>query len=190
MAKDHYGVMTMDELKDLNVGALAADTSALCLWATGPLLPEAIDLMRAWGWVYKGVLFTWIKQNKRSGTVFMGCGSYTRANPEFVLLGVRGKVSKMVQHHGVNSAVLAPHMGHSVKPLLFNHLLDQLFGPDTVKLELFARSSLAEGWYFHGNEVLKYAGDSKEVVETRVKAAKAAKQSGKKRRRDMVPGKE
>lgn len=44
-----YPAMTLDELKSLPVGDVAAPNSLLLLWATNPLLPSALELIEAWG---------------------------------------------------------------------------------------------------------------------------------------------
>ncbi|MEK6882627.1 MAG: hypothetical protein AABY22_23600, partial [Nanoarchaeota archaeon] len=38
------------------------------------------------------IAFTWIKQNKKADSLFWGMGNATRANPEYVLLGRKGKL--------------------------------------------------------------------------------------------------
>ena len=47
-----------------SVAELAAADCALFLWATDPMLPQALDLMAAWGFQYKTVAFTWAKTTK------------------------------------------------------------------------------------------------------------------------------
>ena len=36
------------------------------LWATFPQLPEALRLIKAWGFTYKSVAFVWLKKNRKS----------------------------------------------------------------------------------------------------------------------------
>lgn len=48
-AENHYETMSIDDLEQLPIERLAAENAVLFLWATMPLLPEAIDLGRAWG---------------------------------------------------------------------------------------------------------------------------------------------
>ena len=80
----------------------------------------------------------------------MGQGSYTRANPEFVLLGRRGKGAPAI-NRGVRSEVLAPRGEHSAKPSDVHERIEALCG-DVRRLELFAREPRA-GWDAWGNEV-------------------------------------
>lgn len=53
--KTDYPTMDMEALKKLPVKSLGAPNSLLMLWATGPLLPQALDLMQAWGYKYTSV---------------------------------------------------------------------------------------------------------------------------------------
>ena len=55
--------MEIEELCALPVADLAAPDSALFLWATFPQLPEALRLIKAWGFTYKTVAFVWLKKN-------------------------------------------------------------------------------------------------------------------------------
>ena len=57
--------MGIEELCALPVADLAAPDSALFLWATFPQLPEALRLIKAWGFTYKTVAFVWLKKNKK-----------------------------------------------------------------------------------------------------------------------------
>src|SRR6516165_12806754 len=54
-AVSHYDCLDFRSLAALPVSELAADDCALFLWATDPLLPQALDLIRAWGFEYKTV---------------------------------------------------------------------------------------------------------------------------------------
>ena len=67
------------------------DDSALFLWAINSMLPEAIEVIGAWGFTYKTVAFTWIKTNAKSPGFFTGLGYWTRCNPEQCLLATRGR---------------------------------------------------------------------------------------------------
>ena len=63
--------MGIDELCALPVADLAAPDSALFLWATFPQLPEALRLIKAWGFQYKSVAFVWLKKTGRQIAGFM-----------------------------------------------------------------------------------------------------------------------
>ena len=93
-AEAYYDCMTLPELKALPVAEWAADDCVLLLWTTDPLLPTALEVIRAWGFTYKTVGFYWAKLNKSAdptvyheASFFTGLGFWTRANPELCLLG-------------------------------------------------------------------------------------------------------
>src|SRR5690349_17524516 len=84
-AVSHYDCLDFDSLTKLPVSQMAAEDCALFLWAVDPLLPKAIDLIRAWGFEFKTVAFYWVKLNKSAeaqNSYFTGLGYWTRANPE------------------------------------------------------------------------------------------------------------
>ena len=89
-AERHYLTMGIEELCALPVADLAAPDSVLFLWATFPQLPEALRLIKAWGFQYKSVGFVWLKKNKKADSWFYGLGFWTRANAEVCLLAPRG----------------------------------------------------------------------------------------------------
>ena len=149
-AKNHYPTMTLDEIKALPVKQLAADDSILFLWVTFPLLPEAFDVIEAWGFDYKTLGFCWAKVNPKTGAVACGLGNYTRSNPEICLLCTRGKPNRISK--SVNSLVLSQREAHSKKPNIVRDRIKQLMGNEVPCIELFARQA-SEGWDSWGNEL-------------------------------------
>ncbi len=144
----HYSTMSTDEICALDIKRIAAKNCALLMWATMPCLPDAIKVMQAWGFHYKTCAFTWIK-TKKDGSPLAGMGSYTKANAELCLLGMRGHLKSADKT--VRQVVMHPRMGHSVKPPFVRESIVKLFG-DVPRIELFARQ-YAEGWDCWGNEV-------------------------------------
>lgn len=144
-----YSCLTLSELKRLNVQGISDDDCALFMWTTAPQMPAAIELLRAWGFEYKTIAFTWIKHHAKSGKLAWGMGNYTRANPEFVLLGIKGKPKRVSA--AVHSVVSAPRGEHSAKPHEVNDRIVKLLG-DIPRAELFARHSM-DGWDVWGDEV-------------------------------------
>jgi len=144
----HYPIMPFDEVKALPVREIADKNSILFMWATPPCLPQAFELMKAWGFVYKTVAFTWIKFNK-NGTPFWGLGHYTRANPEYCLLGTRGRVKRVSA--SVHSVIMTQIREHSRKPDEARDKIIELMG-ELTRIELFARQQVP-GWTVWGNEV-------------------------------------
>jgi N6-adenosine-specific RNA methylase IME4 len=148
-ASSHYQTMGMSEIKALDVRSISDSNSMLFLWATFPNLPEALDVMRSWGFIYKTLGFSWIKTNKKSGTPFFGIGYYTKSNCEVCLIGVKGKPIKV--SNSVSSVLISPREGHSKKPDIVRDRIVQLCG-DVPRIELFAREKV-DGWDSWGNEI-------------------------------------
>lgn len=154
-ANENYATQSVDWIAALPIDSFAAWNSALFLWATFPKLPEALYVMRLWGFDYKTVAFTWVKTNRKSDTPFFGMGQWTRANAEICLLGTRGTVTR--RDKGVPQIIITPVAEHSRKPDEARDLIVRLLG-DLPRLELFARPlspmfPKPEGWDWWGDEV-------------------------------------
>ncbi len=149
-AESHYPTMLKEDIQRLPIKTISEKNSVLFLWVTAPCLIEGIELITAWGFTYKTVAFTWVKQNKKSDGIFTGMGYYTRANAEFCLLATKGKVLER-KSHSVSSVVLSHIERHSKKPDEVRKRIVELFG-DIPRIELFAREQ-ADGWDCWGNEV-------------------------------------
>ena len=148
-AEKHYPTMGIDEICALPVADLAAQDSVLFLWATFPQLPEALRLIKAWGFQYKSVAFVWLKKNRKSESWFYGLGFWTRGNAEICLLATRGHPKR--QAANVHQFIIAPIQEHSRKPDEARDKIVALMG-DVPRVELFARQS-PPGWDVWGNEV-------------------------------------
>ena len=149
-AEAHYDCMSLDAIKALPVADWAAPGCVLFLWATDPLLPAALDVIGAWGFVYKTVAFTWAKTTKDGTGWPIGCGYWTRANPEMCLLATRGHPERLSR--SVRQLLIAPRRQHSQKPDEAYERIEALCpGP---YLEMFARGR-AERWDSWGLRVLK-----------------------------------
>lgn len=144
-----YPSMTVEEICALQVSALADTDCRLWLWTTSRYLPDAFDVMKAWGFRYKTAAFVWVKSNKKSDTDFFGMGNWTRANAEICLLGIRGKPKRVSA--AVRQVIRRPIMRHSEKPPEVRERIVTLMG-DIPRVELFARVK-TEGWSVWGNEV-------------------------------------
>ena len=149
-AEQHYDCMTHEKLYELDLTYHALPDCALFLWTTDPMLPRALDVLENWGFQYKTVAFTWVKQN-RDGSPFTGMGYWTRANPEMCLLGTRGKPKRI--NKDVRQLIVAPRREHSRKPDEIYERIERLVGGPY--LEMFARQQ-RPGWDQFGNEVDKF----------------------------------
>lgn len=137
---NHYATLDLEAIKALPIPA--AGDCVLFLWATVPMLPQALEVMEAWGFTYKS-LITWIKD--RDGT-----GYWTRNRVELLLIGMRGDVPAPAQGDQPSQAIEAPRGRHSEKPAAFAEMIEKLY-PNTPKIELFARER-RDGWDVWGNE--------------------------------------
>lgn len=145
----HYDVMEIEDIKKLPINQIADEHSVLCMWSTWPILPESLDVIKSWGFDYSTMIFIWIKQNKITNSWFVGCGNYTRANTEFILLGKRGM--GIARKRADLSQVVTYEIGeHSEKPNIFRTKIIQLFG-EQEKIELFSRKPI-HGWDTFGND--------------------------------------
>jgi N6-adenosine-specific RNA methylase IME4 len=150
-AENHYNVMSLNAIKALPVGDLAADDCACFVWSINSMLPQALDVMTAWGFQFKTVAFTWAKRTPSDAAWHMGLGYWTRQNSEHCLLGVRGKPRR--RDRGVRELVVEPRREHSRKPDSIARSIERLVpGP---YLELFARET-RPGWSVWGNETTRF----------------------------------
>ncbi|MBO7725411.1 MAG: DNA methyltransferase [Thermoguttaceae bacterium] len=147
----HYQTMSLEEICALGpaVRRIREKNCALFVWATMPCLPDVFDVIESWGFKYKTCAFTWIKTRK-DGEPLSGMGSYTKSNAELCLLAMRGHIKSVDK--SVPQVLMHPRIGHSVKPDEIMRRIERLFGPDTTKIELFARRQV-EGWDSWGNEL-------------------------------------
>lgn len=158
-ASRHYEVMTPEEIAAMPVGMLAAPDCMLLLWATWPLLPEAMMVIGAWGFAYKTCAFVFAKTNK-GGDIrevegqHMGNGHYTRANTEPCLLATRGGKLRREDGKDVRQLIVGPLREHSRKPDDLHPRIERLC--DGPYCELFARTRRA-GWNVWGKEIDRFA---------------------------------
>ena len=141
--------MSIEELCALPVSELAEKDSALFLWATFPQLPEALRLIRAWGFTYKTVAFVWLKTNRKARTWFYGLGFWTRGNAEICLLATKGHPKRKAA--GIHQFIISPIEQHSKTADETRDKIVALMG-DLPRIELFARHT-PPGWDVWGNEV-------------------------------------
>jgi N6-adenosine-specific RNA methylase IME4 len=175
-----YESMTLSAIKALPVRELAEDAAHLYLWAVLPLMAEAFDVVREWGFRPCTVL-TWCKPG-------VGLGGGFRGNTEHLIVARRGTspainptcgdcggrdrgvrkcacVAPNWRHNGQavppveppfqdkaeGTWYIAPRAEHSAKPDLFVDLIERMSpGP---YVELFARRARFH-WDYWGDESL------------------------------------
>lgn len=142
-AEDQYPTMSVSQLAALEVGELAGADAVLFCWATFPLLPDALEVVRAWGFKYK-TAFVWQKGRANFG-------HYHDASAELLLVCTRGSgVPDSDKRESQVQSVKHPGK-HSEKPEEFRALIERLYtrGP---RIELFRRGAAPKGWKVWGNE--------------------------------------
>ena len=148
-AESHYPTMTIEKIQALPLSELADKDCALFMWITFPLLKESLSVLSAWGFKFKTIAFVWIKQNRKSDSLFWGMGYWTRTNAEFCVLATKGKPKRMAKN--VHQVIVSHIEEHSKKPDEARRRIVRLMG-DLPRIEVFARQKSA-GWDVWGNEV-------------------------------------
>src|SRR5215468_1512065 len=154
-AQRHYSCMSRGALDYLDLRRVCDLDCWLFLWATTPMLPSALELMRTWGFTYSGSAFCWAKTTKlcrgdwcSPSAWHVGLGHTTRKNVELCLLGRRGKPSR--NSAAVRELIVAPVREHSRKPeAIYDRIEAFCDGP---YLELFARHRRL-GWQSIGDQL-------------------------------------
>lgn len=143
----HYRCMTLEDIKALPVKSLADPNGcSLVMWATAPMLPEAIATMAAWGFAYKSA-GPWAKQSSTGGKWAFGPGYVFRSAAEFFLVGSIGKPIQKIRNQ--RNLIVAPVREHSRKPDEMRRMCERMW--DGPYVELFARER-ATGWSSWGDQ--------------------------------------
>jgi N6-adenosine-specific RNA methylase IME4 len=156
MAPEHkrllrYPTMSLEEIFELPVPALAAAASHLYLWVPNALIAEGLEVLRRWGFSYKTNL-VWFKVRRDGGPDGRGVGFYFRNVTELVLFGVRGNLRTLPPGRRQVNLLATRKREHSRKPDELYDLIEECSpGP---YLELFARHP-RPGWIQWGNEAVE-----------------------------------
>ncbi len=157
MAPEHkrlnrYSTLTLQEIKEIPVPLVAAESAHLYLWIPNAMLPEGLQVMEAWGFTYKTNII-WHKIRKDGGPDGRGVGFYFRNTTEMILFGIRGRLRTLAPGRRQVNIMRTQKREHSRKP-------DEIF--DIIEacspgpyLELFARGSRKK-WDQWGNQVQDY----------------------------------
>lgn len=146
---NRYTTMSLDEIKALPVDSVSDTKSHLYLWVPNALLPEGLEVMKAWGFEYKANI-VWEKVRKDGNPDGRGVGFYFRNVTELLLFGIKGKSYRTEQpaRSQVN-LIRTMKREHSRKPDEIYPIIEACSkGP---YLEMFARG-IREGWVVWGNQ--------------------------------------
>jgi N6-adenosine-specific RNA methylase IME4/DNA-binding CsgD family transcriptional regulator len=147
-ADNHYPTSPAEVIADRDVASIAADDCVLFLWATVPMLPIALEVMKTWGFEYRSHV-TWDK-------IHIGTGYWFRNRHELLLVGTRGDIPAPAMGTQFPSVIAIARKEHSEKPEQFLELIEQYF-PTLPKIELNRRGTARAGWDAWGNEALEAA---------------------------------
>jgi N6-adenosine-specific RNA methylase IME4 len=156
-AENHYPTMTLEQMMELEPPA--ADDCALFMWATSPMLLDAVDLMAEWGFDYK-TNWVWVKP-------YPGTGYWNRSCHEILLLGIKGRVPAPAPGTQMDSVFEGATGEHSEKPPAAAELIEEMF-PHAALLEMFAREQRL-GWTSWGAE-----SDREQIATDSVESGGAA----------------
>ncbi|MBT3877837.1 MAG: S-adenosylmethionine-binding protein [Candidatus Scalindua sp.] len=161
MAPEHkrlqrYPTMSLQEIKDLPVEAIAKDTAHLYLWVPNALLAEGLQVMEHWGFQYKTNV-VWYKIRKDGGPDRRGVGFYFRNVTEIILFGVRGKGARTLQPGRSQENIISSRKReHSRKPDEQYEIIESCsWAP---RIELFARGQ-RKNWFSWGSQAEEYNPD-------------------------------
>jgi N6-adenosine-specific RNA methylase IME4 len=141
-ADNHYPTSELQTIKNRSVHDLAAANCVLFMWATSPMLEDAIEVLHAWSFRYV-TSFVWVKDK-------IGTGYWFRNKHETLLVGIKGDVPAPAPGTQADSVIFAPVGRHSAKPEVFYEIIERYF-PNVPKIELNARQRRA-GWEAWGLE--------------------------------------
>ena len=69
------------EIMELPVASIAARDAWLFLWTTGPHWPQALEIIKAWGFRYSAIGFTWIKLRRKLSGADLIRADFDRVSP-------------------------------------------------------------------------------------------------------------
>ncbi len=154
MAPEHkrlsrYGTLTLEDIKSLPLTSAVDDAAHLYMWVPNALLPDGLEVMKAWGFFYKSNI-VWHKLRKDGGSDGRGIGFYFRNVTELLLFGIRGKNARTLQPGRTQVNYMGTRKReHSRKPDEQYELIESCSpGPF---LELFARGA-RQNWAVWGNQ--------------------------------------
>ena len=149
---NRYDTLSLKEIMEIPVSDVAANKSHLYLWVPNALIPEGLEVLKAWGFKYKTNI-VWHKIRKDGGPDGRGVGFYFRNTTEVVLFGVKGGMRTLDPGRSQVNIIKSRKREHSRKP-------DELYGvieecSPGPYLELFARGG-RNNWNVWGNQSEDY----------------------------------
>lgn len=176
----HYPTMSLERIAALPVRELGDGAAHIYCWAVLPLMAEAFDIVRGWGFKPCTVL-TWCKPGVGLGGGYRGntehlivarqgegfynptcatCGGRGRGarkcycqSPDWRVKGQPYEAARPFLDVAYGTWYEVPRTEHSAKPDLFLDLVEHMSPPP--RLEMFARRQRL-GWDTWGDEALQH----------------------------------
>lgn len=148
----HYSTMSLEDLKKIPVSEVLTKDAVVFMWVYNPMIPHALELLKAWGLEFKTLGFTWRKITKH-GKDHFGLGYYTRQSVELCIIATRGNPGRP-KSRSVRQIVHSQVREHSRKPDEMYNFIEELY--DGPYLELFARAGYRKDWTKLGDQVGKF----------------------------------
>lgn len=150
-AAKQYETMPVERICALPIPELGAN-AVLFLWRLASMQPEALEVVRAWGFTLKAEV-VWDKETVLGNDHF-GMGRYVRNSHEVCLIATRGSALPAVRNE--RSRFSAPVRAHSQKPDEFYEKIVRMypFSFHSRHYEMFART-VRPGWTQFGFELGK-----------------------------------
>jgi N6-adenosine-specific RNA methylase IME4 len=161
-AANHFTVQPTSEIRKIPVPKIAAGDCVLFLWATVPMLNDALEVMAAWEFDYV-TNFCWVKDR-------IGTGYWNQNQHELLLVGTKGKPAMPAAI--VSSVVVAARGAYGAKPVEFAEMIEKFY-PDLPKIEMNRRGPPRAGWDAWGNEAQPAQPAPAPPVEVEVPATPA-----------------
>ena len=139
-----YPEMPTEEIKKIELPLLP--DAVVLLWTTHKFLPDAFDILKAWGLQYKATM-VWNKEK-------IGMGAWLRMQCEFCLVGIRGNPFWENTLH--RDIITEPRREHSRKPDKFFTIIEEI--TKGRKLEYFSREK-RENWDVFGNDTERFENE-------------------------------
>jgi len=140
--------MSLEAIKAMDVESILAPKAHLYLWVPNALLPDGLEVMKAWGFRYVSNI-VWAKRRKDGGPDGRGVGFYFRNVTELLLFGVHGSMRTLAPGRTQVNMIETRKREHSRKPDEQYALIESCF--PGAYLELFARHARS-GWSAWGDE--------------------------------------
>lgn len=154
MAPEHkrlnrYETMKLSDIIMMPVNEITTEKAHLYLWVPNALLPDGLEVMKAWGFEYKSNI-VWEKIRKDGEPDGRGVGFYFRNVTELLLFGIKGNNNRtLAPARSQVNLIRTMKREHSRKPDEIFSLIEKCSeGP---YLELFARGN-REGWTLWGDQ--------------------------------------